>query len=60
MDNVHKLILQHGLEAVRAMAITKAERHVIDAAAFVMADEESRLGITHAGFAILSFLYVVA
>jgi hypothetical protein len=36
------------------MAVTKAERQAVDAAAFVMADEESRLGITHAGFAMTS------
>jgi hypothetical protein len=29
------------------MAGTKAERHAIDAAALILAEEESRLGITH-------------
>jgi hypothetical protein len=36
------------------MASTKAERHAIDAAAVILSDEESRLGITHAGFAMTS------
>ena len=36
------------------MAATKTERQAIDAAAQVMSDEESRLGITHAGFAMTS------
>jgi hypothetical protein len=36
------------------MAVTKVERQAVDAAAFVMADEENRLGITHAGFAMTS------
>ena len=36
------------------MAGTKAERHAIDAAALILAEEESRLGITHAGFAMTS------
>jgi hypothetical protein len=45
------LILQHGLEEARTLASTKGERQAIEAAAAVLADEESRLGITHAGFA---------
>jgi hypothetical protein len=54
MGDVHQLILQHGVEDARAMAGTKAERHTVDAAAAILADEESRLGITHAGFAMTS------
>ena len=54
MGNVHQLILRHGLEDARTQAATKAERHAIDAAAAIMAEEESRLGITHAGFAMTS------
>lgn len=54
MGEVHHLILQHGIEAARAMAITKAERNTIDAAAAIMAEEEARMGITHAGFAMTS------
>src|SRR5471030_869054 len=54
MGDVHQLILRHGLEEARTFAATKAERQAIDAAAAVMAEEESRLGITHAGFAMTS------
>lgn len=54
MGNVHRLILQHGLDGARTFASTKAERHAIEAAGAVLADEESRLGITHAGFAMTS------
>jgi Plasmid encoded RepA protein len=54
MGDVHRLILQHGLEGARNFAGTKAERCVIEAAASMLADEESRLGITHAGFAMTS------
>lgn len=36
------------------MAGTKAERQAVEAAAAVLAEEESRLGITHAGFAMTS------
>lgn len=54
MGDVHRLILRHGVDGARAMAATKAERQVIDAAASLMAEEENRLGITHAGFAMTS------
>jgi hypothetical protein len=54
MGAVHELILSHGIEGARAMAGSKAERHAVDAAAAVLAEEESRLGITHAGFAMTS------
>jgi hypothetical protein len=54
MGAVHDLILFHGIEGARAMASSKAERQAIDAAAAVLAEEESRLGITHAGFAMTS------
>jgi hypothetical protein len=54
MGEVHRLILQHGVDGARLRAATKAERQAIDAAAFIMAEEESRLGITHAGFAMTS------
>jgi hypothetical protein len=54
MGEVHRLILQHGLEGARTLANSKAERFAIEAAALMLADEESRLGITHAGFAMTS------
>jgi hypothetical protein len=54
MGEVHQLLLRHGLEHARTFAATKLERSAIDAAAVVMADEEGRLGITHAGFAMTS------
>lgn len=54
MGDVHRLILQHGLEGARTFASTKAERYAIEAAAIMLADEENRLGITHAGFAMTS------
>src|ERR1700709_702544 len=54
MGQVHNLILRHGAENARAMADTKASRKAIDAAAAMLAEEETRLGITHAGFAMTS------
>jgi hypothetical protein len=54
MGDVHRLIREHGLDGARALAASKADRQAIDAAAMVMAEEENRLGITHAGFAMTS------
>jgi hypothetical protein len=54
MGNIHRLILQHGVDAARARAESKADRMVIEAAAAILGEEESRLGITHAGFAMTS------
>ena len=54
MGEVHSLIIKHGVEVARSMAATKAERNAIDAAASIMGEEESRMGITHAGFAMTS------
>jgi hypothetical protein len=54
MAEVHRLIRQHGVEAARALAASKSDRQAIDAAAAILGDEESRFGITHAGFAMTS------
>ena len=54
MGDVHQLILREGLESAKARADSKARRHVIEAAAQLLAEEETRLGITHAGFAMTS------
>lgn len=54
MRNVHQLILIDGVERARALAETKGDRRAVDAAAAVLAEEVSRLGITHAGFAMTS------
>src|ERR1700687_3277623 len=51
---VHRLIEHEGVERARYLAATKAERREVDAAAAVLAEEVSRLGITHAGFAMTS------
>lgn len=54
MGEVHQLLLRYGVEHARTYAGTKTERSAIDAAAIILADEEGRLGITHAGFAMTS------
>ena len=52
MAQIHDLILNQGIEAARAQTISKAERVAADAAFRVMSDEEQRIGIMHAGFAM--------
>lgn len=54
MGEVHEVILRDGIEAARLRADSKAHRQAIEAAAQLLAEEESRLGITHAGFAMTS------
>jgi hypothetical protein len=54
MGEVHALIIEHGVDKVRSMAATKAERNAIEAAASILGEEASRMGITHAGFAMTS------
>jgi hypothetical protein len=52
MAQIHDLILHQGIDVTRAQSITKAERVAADAAFRVMSDEEQRIGIIHAGFAM--------
>ena len=52
MGEVHRLILEYGVDGARLKAETPGQRSAIDAAAAVMAEEASRIGITHAGFAM--------
>ena len=54
MGEVHQLILREGLEGARSKAESRADRQAVEAAAAVMAEEVSRFGITHAGFAMTS------
>jgi hypothetical protein len=54
MNKAHQLILTHGVDAARAAAQTKGDRMAVNAAAAVMSEEEGRMGITHAGFAMTS------
>ena len=54
MGEVHQLILREGIDGARSRAETRAERQAVAAAGIVLAEEVSRLGITHAGFAMTS------
>lgn len=52
MGRLHQLILDHGIEQTRARMADKLDRQCADAAFAVMSDEERRISVTHAGFAI--------
>jgi len=54
MGQIHQLILEEGVDRARLQAESKSDRQAVDAAAAVLAEEVSRLGITHAGFAMTS------
>src|SRR5664279_5029262 len=54
MGDVHQLILREGIETARSKAETRADRQAVEAAGAILAEEVSRLGITHAGFAMTS------
>jgi len=54
MGEVHQLILREGIDGARSKAESRADRQAVEAAAAVMAEEVSRFGITHAGFAMTS------
>lgn len=53
MGEIHQLILQQGVaEARKAASDGTADRLCVEAAYEVMSDEESRVGVVHAGFAM--------
>lgn len=53
MGAVHQLILRQGVVVARQVASgDRTERLCVDAAYEVMSDEQGRIGVTHAGFAM--------
>jgi len=54
MSEVHQLIVRDGVGVARLQADSKAQRQAVEAAALMLAEEESKLGIIHAGFAMTS------
>jgi hypothetical protein len=52
--DVHRLIVQRGIEEARRQAVTKHERALVEAAYQVMSEEAERLGFTYSGFALTS------
>ena len=54
VGNIHHLVIQHGRERAREM-VSAHERHLVDVAAEVLADDTQNLGITYSGFCLTSF-----
>lgn len=52
MGQIHQLILEHGIEEAKARTLDKLDRQCVETAFAVMSDEEQRVGMTHAGFAM--------
>lgn len=52
MGQIHQLILRQGLETTKANALEKNDRACVETAAAVLFDEQQRIGIMHAGFAM--------
>jgi len=52
--NIHRLIIQRGVEEARRQAVTKHERALVEAAYQVMSEEADKLGFTYSGFALTS------
>jgi hypothetical protein len=53
MSEIHELVLQHGVEKARMM-VGPAERRLVEIASEMLSDEQGRMGISHAGFALTS------
>lgn len=54
MANVHRLIVEQGVEETRKQAGTKHKRAVVEAAYQVLSEEADKLGFTYSGFALTS------
>jgi hypothetical protein len=52
MGQVHQLILSKGIDEAKAQTADKLERQCVETAFAVMSDEQQRIGIMHAGFAM--------
>lgn len=52
MAQIHQLIAEQGIDYVRQVTQDKAERQAVDTAFAIMSDEEQRVGVMHAGFAM--------
>jgi hypothetical protein len=48
---IHRFIVQNGIEEARRQALTKHERQVIEAAYQVLSDDAEKIGFTYSGFA---------
>ena len=54
MAEVHQLIIRHGINEARRMAVSKHERALVEAAYQVLSEDAEKLGFTYSGFALTS------
>jgi replication initiator protein len=54
MAEIHQLIDQHGIDAVRKSAESRHKRAIIEAAYEVLSEDAERMGFTFSGFALTS------
>ena len=54
MGTIHQLILNCGLDEARARTAVRLDRQCVETAFQVLSDEEQRVGVMHAGFALTS------
>ncbi len=52
MGKIHQLITTHGISEAKSLTSDRLDRMCIDTAFAVMTDEEQRIGVMHAGFAM--------
>ena len=54
MAEIHQLIINQGIEEARRQALTKHERHMVEAAYQVLSEDAEKIGFTYSGFALTS------
>ena len=54
MADVHQLIIRHGIDEARRLAVSKHARLVVETAYQVLADDAEKMGFTYSGFALTS------
>jgi hypothetical protein len=54
MGQVHRLIVQKGIEEARKQAATKHDRALVEAAFQVLSEDADKIGFTYSGFAMTS------
>src|SRR3954454_297520 len=54
MAQIHRLIIDYGIEETRRQAISKHDRLVIETAHRVLSDDAEKMGFTYSGFALTS------
>lgn len=51
---LHRMLLDHGVEACKQLSDSKHERQIVEIAAEMLAEETAKMGITHSGFCLTS------